>query len=235
MKVSVLYDKERLDSSYACGWGLSYLIDERILFDTGEKADQLMSNAKNLNADLNKIEKIIISHNHWDHRGGMFKILGDNPLVKVFVTQDLYSEFRQSLANYDVIISGSSSKIEDDVFTSGIFSTQYKNGRLEEQALIIRTEKGISVFCGCAHAGVLEFVRKSKEIFPGEAIYSLIGGYHFIEQDKRYIRYIAEQLLKEGVKNIGPSHCTGFEAQSILRQFYPNNFLEIKSGVEIEI
>jgi 7,8-dihydropterin-6-yl-methyl-4-(beta-D-ribofuranosyl)aminobenzene 5'-phosphate synthase len=235
MKVLVLYDKECLDDSYACGWGVSYLIDGRILFDTGEKAEPLISNAKNLNSDLERVEKIIISHNHWDHRGGMFKLLEDRPSIKAFVTQDLYSEFLQPLTGYDVTIGGSSLKIEEGVFTSGTFSTQYKGKYLQEQALIIRTEKGISIFCGCAHPGVLEFVKKSKEIFPGEVIYSLIGGYHFIEQDNRYVRYIAEQLLKEGVQNLGPSHCTGFAAQSVLRQAYPDNFIEIKSGAKIEI
>jgi 7,8-dihydropterin-6-yl-methyl-4-(beta-D-ribofuranosyl)aminobenzene 5'-phosphate synthase len=53
-------------------WGLSYQIesDERILFDTGA-SDLFLKNAEILHVDLNKIEKVLLSHGHWDHGTGL--------------------------------------------------------------------------------------------------------------------------------------------------------------------
>ena len=37
MQIKVLFDSVVLDNKFLTGWGVSYLIDDKILFDTGEK------------------------------------------------------------------------------------------------------------------------------------------------------------------------------------------------------
>ena len=69
----------------------------------------------------------------------------------------------------------------------------------------------------------------------GQLRIAIIGGFHFMREDSRFVRYVAEQLKNEGVENIGPAHCTGFDAVCMLRQYYLHNFFEIKVGAEIEI
>ena len=66
-------------------WSFSALLeseDEKILFDTGFDENTVLHNAKVLNKDLSSVEKVILSHFHGDHTGGLIK------LRKEFMTQN---------------------------------------------------------------------------------------------------------------------------------------------------
>jgi 7,8-dihydropterin-6-yl-methyl-4-(beta-D-ribofuranosyl)aminobenzene 5'-phosphate synthase len=55
-------------------WGFSALVEvdgHRILFDTGERPGTVLENARELSIDLSDITDVVISHNHWDHVGGL--------------------------------------------------------------------------------------------------------------------------------------------------------------------
>ena len=52
--------------------GLSFYIEagnRRILFDTGQ-TDAFLKNAHQLNIELSKVDKVFLSHGHYDHTGG---------------------------------------------------------------------------------------------------------------------------------------------------------------------
>lgn len=73
-------------------WGLSMLLDfgdERILFDAGEQGN-LVSNAQVLGYDLRSIDRVILSHGHYDHTGGLFKFLQYRGRVPVYAHPDLF-------------------------------------------------------------------------------------------------------------------------------------------------
>ena len=58
-------------------WGLSILIEadgQRILFDTGQSFS-VIHNARALQVDLSNIDKILLSHGHFDHTGGLREVL----------------------------------------------------------------------------------------------------------------------------------------------------------------
>ncbi len=74
MKLKVLEDNNTFIDEYYLGEpAVSYYIEDegtRILFDTGY-SDAFIKNAKSMNINLNLIDKIIISHGHNDHTGGL--------------------------------------------------------------------------------------------------------------------------------------------------------------------
>jgi len=235
MKIKIVFDKETLDKKYSCGWGVSYLIDERILFDTGEKPEYLLNNLKAMNVDIKKIERVIISHNHWDHRGGLWGLLEANKNIEVFACLDFFEEFRSKIDGYDFKLVDRPQEIDKNIYTSGCFSLQYEDQELREQSLLLKTEKGLSIICGCAHLGILEIIDKVKVLFPEDKIYCVLGGFHLMGRDNRFVKYTAEEMKSAGVQQVGPSHCCGFEAISIFKEVYGKNCLEIKTGGEYEI
>ena len=58
-------------------WSFSALYEsdeESVLFDTGYHEDTVLHNAKVLNKDLSKVNKVVLSHFHSDHTGGLIKL-----------------------------------------------------------------------------------------------------------------------------------------------------------------
>jgi len=58
-------------------WGFSALIEadgHRVLLDTGAHPDTVLQNARDLKIDLSDVREVILTHNHWDHVGGLMTL-----------------------------------------------------------------------------------------------------------------------------------------------------------------
>ncbi|MBE9143772.1 MBL fold metallo-hydrolase [Planktothrix mougeotii] len=67
--------------------GLSYLIEageSRILFDTGQGL-VLQHNAKQLGINLQNLDAVVLSHGHYDHAGGLIKVLEECNYTQLFL------------------------------------------------------------------------------------------------------------------------------------------------------
>jgi 7,8-dihydropterin-6-yl-methyl-4-(beta-D-ribofuranosyl)aminobenzene 5'-phosphate synthase len=67
--------------------GLSFWIEidsRKILFDTGQ-SDILLHNAQILGIDLRTVDAVVLSHGHYDHVGGLRRILEIAPAVPVYL------------------------------------------------------------------------------------------------------------------------------------------------------
>ena len=74
IKLTILYDNKLLKEDLECDWGFSCLIEgaeKTILFDTGTKGSILMSNLKKMNISPEIVDVVVISHDHFDHAGGL--------------------------------------------------------------------------------------------------------------------------------------------------------------------
>lgn len=73
MKIFTLIENTKKDEKYECEHGLSYYIespDDKILFDTG-KSKEFIWNSLKMGINLSLVEKVVISHGHYDHTGGL--------------------------------------------------------------------------------------------------------------------------------------------------------------------
>jgi 7,8-dihydropterin-6-yl-methyl-4-(beta-D-ribofuranosyl)aminobenzene 5'-phosphate synthase len=64
-------------------WGFAALVEvdgRRILFDTGAHTDVVLKNAQTLKLELTSVPEVVITHNHWDHVGGLLTLR--NSVVK---------------------------------------------------------------------------------------------------------------------------------------------------------
>ncbi|MCM8827221.1 MAG: MBL fold metallo-hydrolase [Candidatus Omnitrophica bacterium] len=234
MTIRIVFDKDTEDKNLIGGWGITYLVDNSLLFDTGEKGEYIINNFKILNVDINKIDNIFISHNHWDHLRGLedlLKIISNK--VKIWVCTDIFDELKNF--NYNLIKVDNFEKIKERIYTTGCFKINYKGRVIFEQALILETEKGLSIICGCAHMGVLQLIAKVKELFPKNNIYSFIGGVHLIDTDNRLIEYIVEEIAKLGIERFYLGHCTGYQAITLFKHIYKGRAKNIYVGMEIEV
>lgn len=80
-RLTVIYDNNARQNFTGSG-GFATLIEtkqETLLFDTGWDGLLLLKHMKILNIDPQSINKVIISHQHWDHIGGLPELINANP------------------------------------------------------------------------------------------------------------------------------------------------------------
>ncbi|MGB5405008.1 MAG: MBL fold metallo-hydrolase [Robiginitalea sp.] len=82
-------------------WGYAALIEvdgKKILFDTGARPETVLNNARELGVDLSDVEDVFLSHNHWDHTGGLLtlrealKKSNPNALSRIHVGEGIFSK-----------------------------------------------------------------------------------------------------------------------------------------------
>jgi len=76
-RITTLSENTAGMGDYLAEWGLSILIETdntEILLDTGTSISAV-HNAETLKIDLSKIDKIVLSHGHYDHTGGLREML----------------------------------------------------------------------------------------------------------------------------------------------------------------
>jgi 7,8-dihydropterin-6-yl-methyl-4-(beta-D-ribofuranosyl)aminobenzene 5'-phosphate synthase len=208
-----------------------------VLFDTGENGEWLLENMGELAIDINKIKSIVISHDHWDHTGGLWDFLEQKPDVKVYGCPGFSEEFKQKvrISGAQLVENSNPSLINANLSVSGEIAFMYKNAPMSEQALIAHSPEGLSIITGCAHPGIITMIRKIMEQNPGRKINLVAGGFHLKDTGSDAIREIAKEFRTFGVDKAAPTHCSGDEAQKIFREIYGDRFFEILVGESIDI
>jgi len=199
------------------GWGFSCLVGGRLLFDVGADVNTLLFNMRRSSVKLDSINRVVLSHEHGDHVGGMriLSMLGD---VEVFVPTSFSSSFKRRLAAYEnvtLVEIDEAREISNAVYTTG------ELGRfIKEQSLIVETDNGLTVVTGCSHPG-LERILKVTSRFGD--IYGVVGGFHGFSRLKAL----------EGIRLIVPCHCT-VRKKEILA-LYPKTSMKCSAGCRIEV
>lgn len=78
LKITVLVTNLAGDPHEGSGeWGYSALVEvdgHKIVYDTGASPNLALANAKLLKMNLSDVDEVILSHNHWDHVGGLMSL-----------------------------------------------------------------------------------------------------------------------------------------------------------------
>ena len=203
MKITILCDNEALegfnsDRAFSC---LVEAHGKRILFDTSEDGYLLVQNMLKIGGDLRGIDAIFLSHDHFDHAGAVCYLLNLTGSLPVFVPCSFDEDLKVEINKRAELV-----EIKDAAeIMDGFYSTGALGSNKKEQSLIVKTDKGNVVICGCSHPGLENILAKARE--RGE-VYGVLGGFHGFDK--------FEAL--EGLKMIVPCHCTKHK-QEIFERF----------------
>jgi 7,8-dihydropterin-6-yl-methyl-4-(beta-D-ribofuranosyl)aminobenzene 5'-phosphate synthase len=111
----------------------------------------------------------------------------------------------------------------------GVYSTGQLGTWIREQALILGTDRGLIVITGCAHPGIVEIIRKSKELLGGEVLLAM-GGFHLVRSSAAQIGAVITGLREAGVIYAAPCHCSGDEARDQFSLEYKQHYIDIGAG-----
>jgi len=90
----------------------------------------------------------------------------------------------------------------------------------DDLALVLETQAGLAVICGCCHAGLLNTLFHVQRTFE-RPILAILGGMHLVTADDLYLDHVVA-VLKARYKTLRfyLNHCTGERAyQRLVRAF----------------
>jgi len=216
MKLTIIYDNEvyKKGVGLKSDWGFACLIEtnyENILFDCGAKGNLLLNNMKKLGINPKDIGKIVISHEHWDHNGGLKSLITHINKAELYQLGKTNVSQKIKLKNVE----------ESQMVSDGIYTTGRLTGLpVDEQSLVLEGKKGWYVLVGCSHSGVENILQTSKKF--GNVL-GIIGGLHGFNDFS---------VLKD-LELICPCHCTKYKNE--LKDFYPMKSAECGAGRTIDI
>lgn len=225
--IKVIYDNRKENENMQEGWGFSCLVDlghRKILFDTGADQAAFFSNLQKLNISCEEITDVVFSHNHSDHIAGFPEVLQSLKtgtrlfLPKGFPAKKLPPHIRTQTINDFLEID------------PRIYSFVLKGGfRLYEQALVLKTEKGLVIITGCAHPGIVNLLETAQNRLE-KPIYLVLGGFHLFRKSRRYVNNVVEQFKSLQVEKAAPCHCSGDAAITQFQEAYQDRFCKVGTG-----
>ncbi|MDI6793771.1 MAG: MBL fold metallo-hydrolase [bacterium] len=235
MQIKVLADSNAVDKRFSIGWGVSFLAGKKVLFDTGEKGNVLLNNMQLMDVPAGNIKAVVLSHDHWDHTGGLWSLLEQNREIKVYACPNFSSEFKEKVrsAGAELIEASRFTQIAEDIYTTGEIAGVYAGKYMAEQSLVIKAERGLVILTGCAHPGIITILEKVKENLD-ENIRLVMGGFHLMGKERRLISLIVGKFRQFKVARAAPTHCSGKDAEELFQEEYQENFVPIKAGMVIE-
>lgn len=234
IKVTCISENTSFSNSLLASHGQSLLLeidDKKYLFDTTEIYEGISYNMNHMNIALNDIQTVVLSHNHLDHSGALFKLSDQFTDQRLFLPPDMSTldeakyntDYRteskdaaiKKLLDYKhttVVTEGL--QIDENLFTTGALDAPDK-----EQSLVVNIpNKGLVLLIGCAHPTLPVIVEAAKKVTGIDTMYGIIGGLHYIFDDEAQVKERVAYIKSLNIEFIVPSHCTGYKAIRAMQQ-----------------
>jgi len=270
LKVTTLVENTATGPGLLGEHGLSFLVEadgRRLLFDTGQGL-VLESNAERLGVSLEGLDAVVLSHGHYDHTGGLERVLERNPQTRLYLHPDaLGDKFNRNGKDIGSGLPSAqalSARVGEMIFTdeaTEIFPGLSVTGRIprrndyedtggpffldsdcreedtipDDQALFVRTVKGVVVILGCGHSGVVNTLERVAELTNESRVHALVGGMHLLRSGPERLERTAEMLSRVDLQILGANHCTGIEAVCHFRRCFPGRVISMGVGDVLDV
>lgn len=253
--------------------GFAALVDYpggTLLFDTGQ-GGTLLLNAARMQRDLRQVERVVLSHGHYDHTGGLRPLLEACGPKKVHAHPAVFGKryrVRDTGESISIGIPDSEEELRalgadfdlDDRFRElapGMFltgevprTTSFETGDtglfcddegcrpdplMDDQSLVIVSDRGLVLLLGCCHAGLVNTVEWARQRTGVAEVYAIVGGTHLGFASGGQLEETIRALRGYRVKKLVAGHCTGFLAAARLWQEFPGSCHPARVGYTIEV
>jgi len=222
MRFTVVYDNNDHDPR------LIQLEGQTVLFDTGGDGDILLENMAALGLDPRRVGTVVLSHIHGDHTGGLEALLALGTHPTVYLPHSFPQTFKDGVRGLtDAREVTGPAEILPGLYTTGEIGTS-----IREQALAVKTSRGLVVVTGCAHPGVARLVRVATE-FTGRRPYLVMGGFHLGGASRKTVEAIIAEFREMGVQKVAPCHCTGEKSTRIFAEAFGEDFISCGVGLRL--
>lgn len=234
IKISIIYDNYAHRQDMETDWGFSCFIEgagKNILFDTGTRGNLFLSNFSRMGFSPGQVDLVVLSHEHGDHIGGLEDFLKKRNNIPVYFP----ASFSPATVARIKKNGGRPVPVREPLNITGkIVLSGELGSRIPEVSLGIHTAGGVVVITGCSHPGIIEILRKFREI-TGEKLYLALGGFHLRDRSNPQMAAIIEEMRSLGLRKCGATHCTGDTQIEAIRQAFGKDYLRPGVGKVIRI
>ncbi len=236
MKLTILCDDSADSEELKTSWGFSCIVGDNFLFDSGQKAEELSHNMNVLGVDPMKIDYIMISHDHWDHQGGIDAVLDKRKNVKVYGLSSFSPKLKKHIAEKgsNFIAVTEYREIVPGIFSTGQVKGNFNGTPIWEHSVLIHNSERPTLLTGCAHPGIVKLIRLTYEL-TGQPAECAIGGFHLMKEENGRLTTKVKKLFDLSLKKIAPAHCTGNNAVMEMKRVFGDKFVTIKAGSVLEV
>ena len=228
LTISIVYNNYSFDRRLETAWGFAALVEYRghtLLFDTGGDSPTLLSNMGIMGIDPARIQSLALSHEHGDHTGGLNGLLKTGARPTVYLPPSFSARFKRKVGKQTDVIEVTPGQS----FADGLYTTGEMHNRIEEQSLVIRTNRGLVIVTGCAHPGIVKIIAQAKALFD-DPVRLVMGGFHLRSKSEAEVRAILTDFRRLGVEKVAPSHCTGDHSIAMFAEEYGDDFIRSGAG-----
>lgn len=91
-------------------------------------------------------------------------------------------------------------------------------------------DRGLVVISSCGHAGIINALKRAREVSGVERIYALAGGFHLAPAPDDYLRQVMAALKKFVLAHVLPMHCSGQNFIDLAKQEMPEKLVLCSTG-----
>lgn len=251
LEIIPIYEAVSVSPDFTSGHGVSYLVrtdSATILLDVGDNPESLAvapfaQNMQALGIAWGEVYRIVISHPHPDHVGGLAAwrertiSFGELPggLGERLVFVPHVTTFKgavhatiPTLPAPDVATTGVISYLE--IWPMSLFAP--KGG---EQALVVHVAgHGLVLITGCGHPGLERLVARAESLY-GEQVVGVVGGLHYLNATAKELQPQIQFLQSRQPKLLAISpHDSSSEALSAFERAFPDAYSTLKVGESIQ-
>jgi 7,8-dihydropterin-6-yl-methyl-4-(beta-D-ribofuranosyl)aminobenzene 5'-phosphate synthase len=96
------------------------------------------------------------------------------------------------------------------------------------------TGKGIVVFTGCSHAGVVNTTKNALKLIGTDVpLHAVVGGFHLAMSDDVQIQSTVSDLKRLDPAVLMPGHCSGWRAKFAIEKHMPGTLVPCTVGIKI--
>lgn len=251
LEIIPLYEAASARPDLGSGHGVSYLIrtdSATILLDVGDNPDELAvapfaQNMQALGIAWDEVDRVVISHPHPDHVGGLAAWrgrtiafgelpggLGERLVFVPHVTayKGAVHATIPTLPAPDIATTGVISYLE--TWPMSLFAV--KGG---EQALVVHVAgHGLVLITGCGHPGLERLVHRAESLY-GAPVVGVVGGLHHLNATTDELQPQIAFLQSRPVSLVALSpHDSGPDALAAFERAFPGAYHTLKVGEAVQ-
>jgi 7,8-dihydropterin-6-yl-methyl-4-(beta-D-ribofuranosyl)aminobenzene 5'-phosphate synthase len=90
--------------------------------------------------------------------------------------------------------------------------------------------QGLVVITSCGHGGIINTVRRARQVSGVERVFALVGGFHLAPAPPDYLNRVVAELKTLDIEHIFPMHCSGQNFIDAVKREMPQTLVQCTTG-----